>query len=129
MYLNSNSISLLPVPSFVGSELPSLRMVNFDATYLTTIPAGAFQNMASLRKLTVQAQLEEVPATLATDTPNLEELVLYRNKIASVSVGDLEDFDHLKLLDLSYNDIQMLDESLRYAYIFKSKFSPSHLPF
>lgn len=104
LYLQSNSIEVLPEDAFRNAT--QLKWLNVNRNRLTSegIQQGVFLSMPSLVHLYMEDNLlSSVPSTLP---PKLEHLRLSRNRISKIPTGVFAGMDSLTLLDLQGNKLQ-----------------------
>ncbi|KAK2859218.1 hypothetical protein Q5P01_003838 [Channa striata] len=103
---HSNNIQSIPEHAFTGN--PSLITIFFYNNPIQSVGRSAFQNLPELRTLSLNgaADLTEFPDL--TGTKSLESLTITGARITSLPGSVCEQLPNLQLLDLSYNQIQIL---------------------
>uniref|UniRef100_A0A8C2HRC9 Toll-like receptor 7 n=1 Tax=Cyprinus carpio TaxID=7962 RepID=A0A8C2HRC9_CYPCA len=109
--ISRNNLNFIPLEVFEG--LPE----TLTDLYITNNRLKSFQwkGLVYLKKLKLLDlsgnHLTDVPACLSNYTKSIETLVLHKNNIVKLTPNFLKDAFSLKVLDLSYNRIQFIQES------------------
>ncbi|XP_062991064.1 leucine-rich repeat-containing G-protein coupled receptor 5 [Elgaria multicarinata webbii] len=103
---HSNNIRSIPEKAFVGN--PSLIAIHFYDNPILIVGQSAFQHLPELRTLTLNgaSQITEFPDL--TGTTSLESLTLTGAQITSLPETVCDQLPNLQVLDLSYNQLEVL---------------------
>ncbi|XP_073769436.1 toll-like receptor 7 isoform X12 [Danio rerio] len=109
--ISRNNLNFIPLVVFQG--LPNtLTKLYITDNKLKLFKWEGLVYLKSLLLLDLTGNLlTEVPSCLSNYTKSIQTLVLSKNKIVKLSPNFLKDAFSLKILDLSYNSIQFIDES------------------
>ena len=113
LYLSTNWISELSADDFRG--LSNLEELHFGwAPNLTTLSAGAFNDLSSLRALHLEfSGLTSLPAGVFDNLSNLERLDLsYNIKLTSLPDGVFDELENLRTLNLDITGLTSLPDGV-----------------
>ncbi|XP_052421055.1 toll-like receptor 7 [Carassius gibelio] len=109
--ISRNNLNFIPLEVFEGlpDTLTDLYITN---NRLKSFNWEGLANLKNLKLLDLSGnQLTDVPECLSNYTKSIQTLVLHKNNIVKLTPNFLKDAFSLKVLDLSYNRIQFIDES------------------
>ncbi len=109
--ISNNNLNFIPLDVFEG--LPdTLTKLYITNNRLKSFRWSGLVYLKNLNLLDLSGNyLTDVPACLSNYTKSIQTLVLHKNNIVKLTPNFLKDAFSLKVLDLSYNRIQFIDES------------------
>ena len=101
------------LPAGAFDDLASLRELNLQSNpKLTGLPEGIFDNLGELRTLNLAQnyQLRELPDGAFDNLTNLEQLELHHNRLESLPDNPFDNLTNLKDLHLGWNQLDSLPD-------------------
>ena len=101
------------LPAGAFDDLASLRELDLQSNpKLTGLPEGIFDNLGELRtlKLAQNYQLRELPDGAFDNLTNLEQLELHHNRLESLPDNPFDNLTNLKDLHLGWNQLDSLPD-------------------
>ncbi len=108
LFLHGNQLSSLPAGVFGGlSSLRTLWLTNNNQ--LRSLPAGVFAGLSNLKSLYMHKnRLGSLPAGVFAGLGNLESLYMHDNRLSSLPAGVFAGLSNLTTLRLNNNDLSSL---------------------
>ncbi|XP_044020166.1 leucine-rich repeats and immunoglobulin-like domains protein 2 [Aphidius gifuensis] len=130
LYYTGGSISKLPTNSLLC--LQNLEKLSITQTQLTTIEAGVFDSMDTLKYINLALnKITHISTGVFNYLNNLITLDLNHNKISDIDSKSLmkSDNNNLRLLNLSYNELTVIKKDIFKNYSSKRSLEDSFIYF
>lgn len=118
-FSSADSIALkncrMPIlPQEFLQRIKHVKVINLDTSGVKVIDKQSFPNGCSLETLSLSGNdLTELPPILFSQTPNISNINLSRNRIRSIDADTFHGTTRtLKVINLSFNNIETIDKQL-----------------
>ena len=110
LFPNLTTLPLTTLPAGVFDDLPSLRVLRLNAFGLTSLPAGVFDNLSNLERLDLSynGKLTSLPYGAFDELDNLQVLNLGITGLTSLPAGVFDNLANLQQLDLHKTNLTSL---------------------
>lgn len=102
------------IPDDFIQRLEHVVEINFDGSGIKSFDNETFSNRSSLQKISMAMNdIADLPGYLFSQTPNISVINLSRNRISHIDRYTFHGTTKtMKIIDLSHNNIEKIDESL-----------------